>query len=541
MVKRADLFAAVLVLFGFVLRLWKASGTFFDPDEAMHVIAAIRPTLAAAYQASLRLAHPPLLILLLHFWQHLGRPELMLRLPSVIAGTIFCWAFYRWLGVTLGGAAALTGLIFACFLPPMIELSAEVRQYALLLGFMMLASWWLEEALRRSSAGRMILPAACLYLAMLSHFSGILFAGALGAYGLLRLAGGNCGKRVLAAWIATQAGAVAILAFLYKVQIARLRTSEMAREAMGGTLAASYFHWGSGHWPAFVFARSFGVFQYVFGQLAVGDLAGLVFLGGAAVLLKKRASEEPAHARPLAIFLLLPFVITCAAALADLYPYGGTRHSAYLAPFALAGASYGLVRWLRGRVVPALAASFAIVVVCAGVGHPHRPYMTRDDQRRAHMSEAVSFLRQNVEPGQPILIDFQSFFPVHYYFCHDVPPLLGTPFPEFIDFSCAGTHVIAANPRTNIWDRQSFLQQWPGLVQAYGLRPDQTVWVLQMGWDIDLGQQLQAMPEFHDLKVEYFGRNIQAFRLRVGQAAARAGEIARNVSTDCAARSGRGH
>jgi Dolichyl-phosphate-mannose-protein mannosyltransferase len=514
----STLAALALVLAGFLLRLWRASGTFLNPDEAMHVVDASWPTLGGAYTASLRLAHPPLLILLLHVWRGLGTSELMLRLPSVIAGTVFCWVFYRWLMIALGRGAAWVGMILACFLPPMIELSAEVRQYALLLCFLMLALYWLERAFEQGSARKLFLSAISLYLAVLTHFSGILFAGALGVYGLLRLVSGRRSKRLAAVWAGSQAGALALLAFLYRTQISHLRGSEVERETMHGMLAASYFHWGAQPWPVFALARSFGVFQFTFGQLAVGDLAGLLFLAGVILLLKGRTAEGGrANPRLLGVFLLLPFVITCGAALADLYPYGGTRHSAFLAPFALAGVSYGLVKLASNRIPVAMGAAIAIVAACTGFGHPHRPYMRRRDQRRANMTEAVDFLRQNVRPDEPILIDFQTYFPIHVYLCRDVPPLLSQPVPEFITFPCAGRRVIAAGPRTNNWDRATFLGQWPELAQNYGLTPGETVWVAQMGWEIGLGQQLQAMPEFDRLRVKSSGRDIQLFKLKVAR------------------------
>ena len=50
-------------------------------------------------------------------------------------------------------------------------------------------------------------------------------------------------------------------------------------------LANSYFHWGKDHLLGFVFARTFGVLQYTFGQLAVGDIAGVLFIAGVVLLL----------------------------------------------------------------------------------------------------------------------------------------------------------------------------------------------------------------------------------------------------------------
>ena len=153
----------------------------------MHFLAANKSSLAEAYQTSLTLAHPPLLILFLHVWRKLGTSELFLRLPSVIAGTIFCWIFFRWLTRLLGPTVGWIGFILVGFLPVFVELSAEVRQYPLLLCFMMAAAYVLELALSENSAGKMVAFFIFLYLAMLTHFSAILFAGAVGAYSLWRL------------------------------------------------------------------------------------------------------------------------------------------------------------------------------------------------------------------------------------------------------------------------------------------------------------------------------------------------------------------
>src|SRR5580704_13372921 len=78
---------AMVVLCGFLARLWMARGTFLNPDEALHFQIANQTSWAAAYRASLTTAHPPLLIFLLHFLRGVGTSEFVLRLPSVIAGT----------------------------------------------------------------------------------------------------------------------------------------------------------------------------------------------------------------------------------------------------------------------------------------------------------------------------------------------------------------------------------------------------------------------------------------------------------------------
>jgi hypothetical protein len=50
------------------------------------------------------------------------------------------------------------------------------------------------------------------------------------------------------------------------------------------------------------------------------------------------------------------------------------------------------------------------------------------------------------------------------------------------------------------------------------LKPGQTVWIYQAGWDLGLEREMQErLPDFHDLKAESFGRNISLFKLSVGQ------------------------
>ena len=298
----STLAAGFVLLLAFLLRLWKASGTFLNPDEAMHFLAANKPSLAEAYRASLNLAHPPLLILLLHVWRKLGTSEVFLRLPSVIAGTIFCWIFFRWLTRLLGREAGWFGFILVSLLPVFVELSSEIRQYALLLCFMMAAAYFLELALDENSAGKMTVFFLFLYLALLTHFSAILFAGAVGAYSVWRLLTARPSRRVVSIWIAGQAGVLSLLVFLYVTQISKLKAGSSAQH-MQVLLANSYFHPGHDHLLGFIFARTFGVLQYTFGQLAVGDIAGLFFVAGVVLLLTGKTAVDSDSTTPAGAIL----------------------------------------------------------------------------------------------------------------------------------------------------------------------------------------------------------------------------------------------
>ena len=147
------------------------------------------------------------------------------------------------------------GFILVSLLPVFVELSSEIRQYPLLLCFMMAAAYMLELALDENSAGKMAIFFFFLYLAMLTHFSAILFAGAVGAYSLWRLVSDRPSRRVVAIWIAGQAGALGLFVFLYVTQISKLKAGASAQH-MQVLLANSYFHRGHDHLLGFIFART---------------------------------------------------------------------------------------------------------------------------------------------------------------------------------------------------------------------------------------------------------------------------------------------
>src|SRR5207245_10839576 len=131
--RRPGIWMSALLAAGLLVRLWHASGTFLNPDEALHFYSANQISWWLTYKSSLTLYHPPLLILLLHAWRSLGTSELILRLPSILAGTAFCWFLYRWLGMLFAESVAWIGFVFALFLPSSFDLSTTVFQYALFL------------------------------------------------------------------------------------------------------------------------------------------------------------------------------------------------------------------------------------------------------------------------------------------------------------------------------------------------------------------------------------------------------------------------
>ncbi|HEV8046915.1 MAG TPA: glycosyltransferase family 39 protein [Terriglobales bacterium] len=514
----SDLTAILVVTAAFLIRLRTAGDTFLNPDEALHYLLANQFTWLLAYKASLTNAHPALLTFVLHFWRQLGTSELMLRLPSVMAGTAFCWTFFKWLTRIFGRLTGFTGLILVSFLPPLIALSAEVRQYALLLFFLAAAAYCLERALAESSAGTMLLSAIFLYLGLLTHYSAILFAAAMGVYSLLRVIARPSDK-VTVAWIMGQAGSVGLVAALYVSHISKLK-GNYAAGTIQGWLANSFFRPGHDNPFLFAFARTGGVFQYVFGQLAVGDIAYLAFIAAAVLVWRGKclARQPTATSHQLVILLVLPFLVGAAAAIARIYPYGGTRHSAFLIMFAVAGVSFAMARSAKENIRQAIALAILVIAACNAFGKPHRPYIVREDQSRIQMTRATEFIRSQIPPSELIFVDYQTRLLLGYYVCPEEPVPFAAPVGSLERVQCGNHHVGAAGPDLYIFNAENFLPRWNELTRALSLKPGENVWVIQAGWDVNLSNDLQPeLPQLQSVNSHWFGKNIAIFALTVGK------------------------
>lgn len=519
----SELAAIVITLAALGARIWMASGTFLNPDEALHFRLANQPSLLLAYKESLTASHPPLLTLVLFYWRTLGTSELWLRTPLVLASVAFCWIFYKWLVKAAGEVAAFIALLFVAFLPPIVRLSAEIRQYPLLLVFLAGALYFLDDAFEKKSAVRMALSSACLYFAMLSHYSAFWFAAALGIYALFRIFTERIPGAVAAAWIAGQLGGVALAVVLYKTHISKLGAG-YAKPVLQGWMSDIflqhlYFDRSRENPLAFLVGHSFGVFQYFFGQLAVGDGMGLLFIAGVLLLLRGKGFPDQLGSRRLALLIVLPFAIACGASMAHLYPYGGTRHMAFLIIPGITGVSVAIAYVSSDKWSRSIAAAALVIAACLIFGKQRRPRMDRADQNRSHMKAAMGFIAQNVKPSDLIFTDYQSDLVLGHYLCQQRPILLDTAPAGFEQFSCASDRVISRDYTRWWFQADSFGEDWRRLVGDYGLKPGTVVWVFQGEWDANLADELHSeFPEFHNLEVERFGNNIKIFKLVVGLA-----------------------
>jgi hypothetical protein len=351
---------------GFVARLTQAWRFFLNPDEALHNLLATQSSLSLAYKAALTNAHPPLLILVLYYWRSLGQSELMLRMASVLAGTASCWIAYQWLKLVTDRSTAFIGLLILSLAPSLIGLSAEIRQYALLLFFMACCLYFSERALRENSLQFMILFSVSLYGTLLTHYSSLIFAFTVGVYMLVRLYLFGRSPRLLAAWICGQVGALILVAYFLVTHVAHLKETGMAQSIAETWLRRSIYHPGENNLAAFVTWQTVRVFTFLFSHGLVGTVVLLVFLAGIVFLLrgKRHWNQHGPTARELGLLIGLPFAVNCSVAVAGLYPYGGTRHNVFLALFAATGICIELAAWTPRRPWIKLFVVVAALAVC---------------------------------------------------------------------------------------------------------------------------------------------------------------------------------
>ena len=517
--QRRALWISAFLAFGFVIRICHASGTFLNSDEVMHFAAANQPRWLLSYRVSLAISHPPLLIFVMHAWRVLGTSELMLRMPSILAGMAFCWFTFRWAEMLFEKSVAWTIFAFVLFLPSTIELSTEIRQYALFLAFAMGSAYFLERALAKNSPGTMLLSGVCLWLAIGSHFSAFLFAPALGIYAIWRMWTAWPSAGVISTWIVGQLAALGLCAFLYFTQIQQLSEYFGGQDATQGWmgnayLSHSYFIPGKVNPLVFIVGRTIGVFQYIFRQLVVGDLAFILFIAGGVLIFRQRPVSARVTSRQLGCLLILPFAINCAAALARAYPYGGTRHSCMLIPFGLAAVSVALAQLLKRRIVAGIAAAILISLVCHLSTAKELPYVAPDAQRSARMQAAMAFMHQ-IPQAEPIFADVQTNLLLGHYLCNQRPVVSDRSIPGFVSYRCGGHRVIASTTKY-IFTARSFYNQWQEMAAKYHMQPGSKIWVAQMGWYTYVEFELENFPQFH-IAPHDFGPQIQIFSLMVGQ------------------------
>lgn len=507
---------ALLILVGLVARLIGAHSKFLNADEAMHYLLARQPSVSDAYRASLGTAHPPLLILLLRYWGMISSSEFFLRLPSVVAGTAAGWFLYAWLRDVRDRGTGIVAAALFLFSPALIYTSAEVRQYALLLCFMSGTLYLLDRAIARNSPLSLLSSGILLYLALLTHYCALIFGLAAALYGFVRILSVRTRLSLRLIWLAVQLGFAAIAAFLWKTHIAVIRHKPLTQDVAESYLRNSLFQPHEENAFVFLGRANLRLFHFLFSQGAISVIGLVLFVMGIVLLFreKNRASSREPRSWQLAVLLLLPFAINSATALAGIYPYGGTRHDAYLAIFATTAIAVALGYWRPVRKWIKPVAILMALAVCNFSVVPAGAYIKPKNQKQVLMTQAVAYLRTSAAPGSVVLTDYESGLLLSYYVCGKDITHSGQPIGFFYDSQCGDYESVSLLPRLWVFRANEFPAQMAELEKS--LPSNREVWLFQAGFIVDREPEFQALlSEYGCQTPRKFGGNILVCRIRL--------------------------
>jgi hypothetical protein len=202
--------------------------------------------------------------------------------------------------------------------------------------------------------------------------------------------------------------------------------------------------------------------------------------------------------------LALPLVINCAMAVAGLYPYGGTRHNAVLAGFAMSGIAIGLSRWMVRGGRPLTVLLVLVLLICNLFPNPTGASIQPRNQNRKLMEEAVEYMRREIPAGSVVFTDNGGGLSLSYYLCKRRVIQYELPFQPFLQSDCGGLHIVTPAPDFKVLPNRSSLAEIDRRVTQ---APPQ-MWFFQAGWIASKEDVRRTLSETGCRDPHKFGQNI---------------------------------
>lgn len=191
------------------LRLWRLETPSLWFDEILVAMTAKLPVAAIGERMMGSDIHPPWFHLLTKLILNTGVSDAALRLPQAAAGLAGVWLSWRAGRELLSERAGLCMAAVCAVLPWQVLLSRQLRPYAFVMFFCMLAFAALTRAVRHGRVRDAACAALALWPPLLLHYSSLLAAGGAGCV-------------LLGAWAVRRTGwrPVAVFALLAAVPVA---------------------------------------------------------------------------------------------------------------------------------------------------------------------------------------------------------------------------------------------------------------------------------------------------------------------------------
>jgi hypothetical protein len=412
---RLDWFVWAAVFAGVILRIDRGASGYLNGDETQIMYPPLQRTWGEVYRGGLIFPYGPLVNFLLHFMSFFGRSELYFRFPSIIAGALLPLVVYKWVSETFNKVAGVAAACLLAFAPPMVILSAQIRHYMIHMLFMACSIYCLERAIREQSVRWMRLFGAAGVLAILTMYMSVWYLAGIGVYVVVRIFRKELSRRLIAEWAGCQTVFAVILLIAYETHLYLLRGSESERFARDNWLRPSYFHSASQTLAAYLRQSGAYLFTYLFakGGLALPMIA--VFVASLIILAWPRSGATP---RPItALSILLPVLATLAAGVLAIYPFGGSRHDAFLEVFVMAGVAAAASFAVKGKALVMVTAFACLVPVWLAAQEHHAFDPEPAVSKLSQMQSALNFLSSHAT-GQIVVVDAQGAAMVNYYLCH---------------------------------------------------------------------------------------------------------------------------
>ena len=313
--------AAVLIVgLGFLYRLATAAVTVVTPEETQ----------------LLSEGSPSLYGLVLGVLRPVAGVDLLVRMPSILAGTASLWFAFLWIRSAVDRQAALVVLTLLALAPASVKISVQAGPGALLLAELSAALWLLTAAVDRGSRRAGVVSGLLLLAAAATDVSSLFVILGIAACAALRLVRDRRLLRPLGPWMVLTSIALIGVSLAWLTGLVPATPSPASRMAVSerGVVVLGV-------------ARLFDAFRFCFSSDAGAIVGVTACLSAIGAMLARSASDrqDPTRLPGLALLVLVPLLAVLGAATAGLVRLDRTSDAAFLSLLCLAA-----VGWLVAAV-----------------------------------------------------------------------------------------------------------------------------------------------------------------------------------------------
>jgi mannosyltransferase len=408
-----------IIVIALILRFFRLAHQSLWVDEILSYRSFISVSGVPYWKKFLYDVHGPLYSLVMHFWSAVSKSDFWLRTPSAIAGTLAVYALFRWFLEIGRRDLAPPGALFMALSPFHIYYSQELRFYAFLSLFAVLALIAFERFRAAPTVRSGVLLGLAFAGACLSHLSALFLGAAFLVYlacsGKLR--GSHLRFGALAAAIALLIASPWIyreIWFLRQIHIVDISTLPV-EERLRGELTLNRWSY---LYAVFAFSSGYSLgpglrelhlvttATGLFGRHAIAIGATGILFGG---LLVSGIIHSARRGR-LGLFLAVMLVTVVSATVATAFNIKvfNVRYLMCAFPLYIALIAYGLPSGKRARLVVG-AAVCAVMLVSDG------NYFFNSTYSRENVRDAVAVVMKGEEREDLIIAPAVEEVFAHYY------------------------------------------------------------------------------------------------------------------------------